>query len=266
MYPFFLSCYQTDSPPSWMWLKNKQIPCLMSRGTPASPFLLGPGGPGGSSPSPWGVRPSPPNPHPSTPLPIRTLTNPSSGGQSKPLVSLGVPHSQESCVSGAVPWRVTQTHRTVPGSCGERGRGAFPQPQVVGFPTPKGGSETLGRRGIPGAPGSRGWSFLWEGSAGTASTLQKLRMPLGGDGAGCALRGAGPAGSTLQGGRPRGWGWGVRPAGRGNGRVKGFGLSPCLLSTPDWETEERPLEPRSPSKGERSRPRTVRPSSLSCPD
>lgn len=40
---FFLSCYQPDSPPSWMWLKNKHIPRLLSGGTPTSPFLLGPG-------------------------------------------------------------------------------------------------------------------------------------------------------------------------------------------------------------------------------
>lgn len=84
-----------------------------------------------------------------------------------------------------------------------------------------------------------------------ALTVQKRRMPLGGDGEGCAPRGSGPAGSPLQGSsRERG------------GPSEGSGLSPCLLSTPDWETEERPLEPRSPSKGQRGRQRTIR---AACP-
>lgn len=137
---------------------------------------------------------------------------------------------------------MTQTQRTVPGSCGA-------------FPTPKGGSETLGRGAIPGAPRSRGWSFLREGPEGGRLDVTEAEDAVGRGWRGLCARGPGPAGSTLQGGRPR---EGRRPAGRGNGRVKGFGLSPCLLSTPDWETEERPLVSRSPSKRQRSRPRTVR--------
>lgn len=131
----FLPSLLSDFPPSWRWLKNKQIPCLMSRGTPSSPFLLHPGDQAGPH-----LHPGARGPHLS-----QVPDHPEQRPRVKPS---GLPGGSP------LPRKLRERRGAVTAGDSDppNGSGKLRDAGARGFPDAERGIRNPGRRAIPGAP------------------------------------------------------------------------------------------------------------------